>query len=148
MLDETKLNEGIFIAQTYDVSSPVDAVVLFSISYQPTTENRDKAIEFVKNNPDKMLIEHTECGAKLVELGFEGINTLNCEDIKTIWAIASRRFINAAKGNITAFVDNAHPQSVFVSVELPNILNNDNITTINGMDKKLFAKQFQKTVSY
>lgn len=147
MLDETKLNEGIFIAQTYDVSSSVDAVVLFSISYQPTTENRDKAIEFVKNNPDKMLIEHTECGAKLVELGFEGINTLNCEDIKTIWAIASRRFINDAKGNITAFVDNAHPQSVFVSVELPNILNNDNITTINGMDKKLFAKQFQKTVS-
>ena len=143
MYNDTKLNMGINIAQSYDVSSPKDSVVLFSISCQPTTENRDKAIEFVKNNPQKMLIEHTECGAKLVELGFEGTNTLNCEDIKTIWAIASRRFINAAKGDITAFVDNAHPQSVFMSIELPNILNNDNIITINGIDKNIFAKQFQ-----
>ena len=143
MYNDTKLNMGINIAQSYDVSSPKDSVVLFSISCQPTTENRDKAIEFVKNNPQKMLIEHTECGAKLVELGFEGTNTLNCEDIKTIWAIASRRFINAAKGDITAFVDNAHPQSVFMSIELPNILKNDNIITINGIDKNIFAKQFQ-----
>lgn len=145
MYNDTKLNMGINIAQSYDVSSPKDSVVLFSISCQPTTENRDKAIEFVKNNPQKMLIEHTECGAKLVELGFEGTDTLNCEDIKTIWAIASRRFINAAKGDITAFVDNAHPQSVFMSIELPNILNNDNIITINGIDKNIFAKQFQKS---
>ena len=91
-----------------------------------------------------MLIEHTECGAKLVELGFESTNTLNCEEVKTIWAIASRRFINAAKGNIIAFVNNAHPESVFMSVELPNILNNPNITTVNNIDKNLFAKQFQK----
>lgn len=144
MDNDTKLSLGMNIAQNYDVSSPENSVVLFSISYQPTTENRDKAIEFVKNNPQKMLIEHTECGAKLVELGFEGTNTLNCEDIKTIWAIASRRFINAAKGDITAFVDNAHPQSIFMSIELPNILNNDNIITINGIDKNIFAKQLIK----
>ena len=143
MDNDTKLSLGMNIAQNYDVSSPENSVVLFSISYQPTAENRDKAIEFVKNNPQKMLIEHTECGAKLVELGFEGTNTLNCEDIKTIWAIASRRFINAAKGDITAFVDNAHPQSIFMSIELPNILKNDNIITINGIDKNIFAKQFQ-----
>ena len=144
MDNDTKLNLGMNVAQSYDVSSPENSVVLFSISYQPTTENRDKAIDFVKNNPQKMLIEHTECGAKLVELGFEGTNTLNCEDIKTIWAIASRRFINAAKGDITAFVDNAHPQSIFMSIELPNILNNDNIITINGIDKNIFAKQLIK----
>ena len=144
MDNDIKLSLGMNIAQNYDVSSPENSVVLFSISYQPTTENRDKAIEFVKNNPQKMLIEHTECGAKLVELGFEGTNTLNCEDIKTIWAIASRRFINAAKGDITAFVDNAHPQSIFMSIELPNILNNDNIITINGIDKNIFAKQLIK----
>jgi hypothetical protein len=144
MDNDTKLSLGMNIAQNYDVSSPENSVVLFSISYQPTTENRDKAIDFVKNHPQKMLIEHTECGAKLVELGFEGTNTLNCEDIKTIWAIASRRFINAAKGDITAFVDNAHPQSIFMSIELPNILNNDNIITINGIDKNIFAKQLIK----
>ena len=145
MTDCSKLNEGLIIARTFDVSSKKDLVVVYSISYQPTTKNRDDAIEFIKNNPDKMLIEHTDCGAKLVEMGFECLNTLGKEDIKMIWVEASRRFINSASGNITAFVDNAHPNSVFMSVELPNILQNNNILTINGIDKNIFAEQFSKS---
>ena len=144
MTDSNLLEQGLNVAQTYDVSSDENSVVLYSISYQSTSINRDKAIEFIKANPNKMLLEHTECGAKLVEMGFETSTTLNCEDIKTIWAIASRRFINAAKGGIVAFVDNAHPESVFVSIELPNILQNPYIHTINHIDKHLFAKQIQK----
>ena len=144
MTDCSKLDEGLQIARTYDVSSKKDSVVVYSISYQPTTENRDNAIDFIKSNPDKMLIEHTDCGAKLVEMGFECLNTLGKEDIKMIWVEASRRFINSASGDITAFVDNAHPDSVFMSVELPNILQNDKIMTINGMDKNLFAKTIAK----
>lgn len=144
MTNSQLLEQGIQIAQTYDVSTKENSVVVYSISYQQSTKNRDDAINFIKNNPNKMLIEHTECGAKLVEMGFESSNTLNCDDIKTIWAIASRRFINAAKGDIIAFVDNAHPESVFMSVELPNILNNPNISTINNMDKNIFAQQLKK----
>ncbi|MBQ8870257.1 MAG: hypothetical protein IJ019_02645 [Alphaproteobacteria bacterium] len=145
MTDCSKLNEGLKIARTFDVSSKKDSVVVYSISYQPTTKNRDDAIDFIKNNPDKMLIEHTDCGAKLVEMGFECLNTLGKEDIKMIWVEASRRFISAASGNITAFVENAHPNSVFMSVELPNILQNNNILTINGIDKDVFAEKFSKT---
>ncbi|MBE6451156.1 MAG: hypothetical protein E7016_04245 [Alphaproteobacteria bacterium] len=144
MTDCSKLSEGLTIARTFDVSSKKDSVVVYSISYQPTTKNRDDAIEFIKNNPDKMLIEHTDCGAKLVEMGFECLNTLGKEDIKMIWVEASRRFINAASGNITAFVENAHKDSVFMSVELPNILQNEKIETINNMDKNLFAKNLVK----
>lgn len=144
MINPSKINEGFKIARTYDVSTPKDSVVVYSISYQSTTINRDKAIDFIKNNPHKMLIEHTECGAKLVEMGFECSNTINSEDIKMIWMEASRRFINSASGNITAFVDNAHPESVFVSVELPNILQNPKVYTINGIDKDLFAKNMAK----
>ena len=144
MTDNAIFEQGIKVAQTFDVSTKENSVVVYSISYQKTTQNRDNAIAFIKKNPHRMLIEHTECGAKLVEMGFEGTNTLNCEDIKTIWAIASRRFINAAKGDIVAFVDNAHPKSVFMSVELPNILQNNNIKTINGIDKHIFAKQLLK----
>lgn len=144
MTNSQLLEQGLKVAQNYDVTTKENSAVVYSISYQKTSKNRDDAIEFIKQNTDKMLIEHTECGAKLVELGFESTNTLNCEEVKTIWAIASRRFINAAKGNIIAFVNNAHPESVFMSVELPNILNNPNITTVNNIDKNLFAKQFQK----
>ena len=144
MTNSQLLEQGLKVAQNYDVTTKENSAVVYSISYQKTSKNRDDAIEFIKQNADKMLIEHTECGAKLVELGFESTNTLNCEEVKTIWAIASRRFINAAKGNIIAFVNNAHPESVFISVELPNILNNSNITTVNNIDKNIFAKQFQK----
>ncbi|MBQ7304144.1 MAG: hypothetical protein IJW75_04420 [Alphaproteobacteria bacterium] len=144
MTNSQLLEQGLKVAQNYDVTTKENSAVVYSISYQKTSKNRDDAIEFIKQNTDKMLIEHTECGAKLVELGFESTNTLNCEEVKTIWAIASRRFINAAKGNIIAFVNNAHPESVFMSVELPNILNNPNITTVNNIDKNIFAKQFQK----
>ena len=138
------LNEGLKVAQTYDVSSKEDSVVVYSISFQNNSLNRDKAFDFITKNPDKMLIEHTECGSKLVEMGFESVISLDHEDVMMIWAEASRRFIASAKGNITAFVDNAHPQSTFRSVELPNILKNENIKTINGLDKYKFADRFKQ----
>jgi len=142
------MNEDIFvkgfkIAASYDVHSSPNSVVVYSISFQPTTANRDQAFDYVKNHPDKLLIEHTECGAKLVELGFESSQTLNQEKVMTVWSEASRRFIAAASGNITAFVDGADPRSVFMTVELPNILKNDKITTINGVDKFKFAKKLK-----
>lgn len=143
-MDNMDLIKGLQIARSYDVSSKENSVVLYSISFQPTQVNREKAFKYIKNNPDKIMIEHTECGAKLVETGFESIKTLNQEDIMTIWGEASRRFIAAASGNVTAFVDGADPRSVFRTVELPNILQNPNIKTINNIDKFEFAKQFAK----
>ncbi len=135
--------EGMKIARTLDVSSKENSVVVYSISFQPTAANREKAFDFVKKNPGHLLIEHTECGAKLVEMGFESTKTLNKDESMMIWSEASRRFIAGASGNVTAFVEGADPRSVFRTVELPNILQNDKITTVNGMDKFLFAKQIE-----
>ena len=61
-----------------------------------------------------------------------------------IWRLASRRFIDCASGNVTAFVDNADPRSVFRSEELPAILRNPKILTINGVDKFAFASRFEE----
>lgn len=133
---------GMKIAHSLDVSTPENSVVIYSISFQPTRQNRDNAFAFVKSNPGAMMIEHTECGAKLVEMGFESCKMLGQEEIMTIWSEASRRFIMAASGNVTAFVDGADKRSVFRTVELPNILQNPKIRTINGEDKNLFAKRF------
>ncbi len=142
-MDKNDIVEALNVARSYDVSSQKDSLVVYSISFQPTAINRDKAIQFVNQHPGKMMIEHTECGAKLVELGCEGTNTLSHDDIATIWSEASRRFILAASGDITAFVDNADDRSVFCQVELPNILKNDKIKTVNGIDKHLFFKKFK-----
>ena len=143
-MDNLDLIKGLKIAHSYDVSSKENSVVLYSISFQPTQVNREKAFEYIKCHPDKIMIEHTECGAKLVEIGFESLKTLNQEDIMTIWGEASRRFVAAASGNVTVFVDGADPRSVFRTVELPNILQNPNIKTVNNIDKYEFAEQFAK----
>ena len=132
------------VAQDYDVSTPANSIVLYSISYLPTKENRDKAFSYVKAHPDRMMIEHTPCGAALVKLGLDSADKckLSAEQIAAVWKVASRRFIEAASGNVSAFVDGADPRSVFRSMELPTILQNEHIRTINNMDKYVFAKIF------
>ncbi len=132
------------VARSYDVSTPENGAVLYSVSYLPTKENRDKAFAFATAHPDKMVIEHTDCGAKLVELGLSSNDSgLTADEVAEIWSIASKRFICAAAGEVTAFVDNADPRSVFRRMELPNILENPKLTTINGMDKLEFAGKFK-----
>ncbi len=138
-----KLEEAYKIAANEDVSTPQDKVVLYSISYLPTRQNKDNALEFLKNNPDFYTLDDTPCGKKLISLGLETGNDCPNSELLKVWAIASERFIAAASGNVTAFVENADPKSTFVSVELPHILQNDKIKLINGTDKFIFAKNFE-----
>lgn len=142
-MDNSLYEAGMKVACGYDVSSKENSVVLYSISFQPTKQNRDKAFEYIKKNPGKIMIDHTDCGAKLIEMGLENASGLSADEVMTIWGEASRRFISAAKGNVTAFVDNADKRSVFRKVELPNILKNDRIKTINQIDKFKFARRFE-----
>ena len=132
------------VAETFDVSSPENSVVLYSISYLPTTRNRDLAFDCVRSNPGKMMIEHTACGAELVRLGLDSADKCNLpsEQIAAVWKAASKRFIEAASGNVCAFVEKADRRSVFRSMELPTILQNERIRTVNGTDKYEFAKIF------
>lgn len=139
-----KLAQARSIAAEAEVATPADSVVLYSISYQATDINKRKAMEFLHTHPEKMTLDNTECGKALIALGMETGNENPPQELMQIWALASKRFIAAASGNVTAFVENADPRSTFVSVELPQILQNDRITTINGEDKFEFAKMFNK----
>ena len=132
------------IAANEDVSTPPDSVVLYSISYQPTDENKRRALRFLAEHPGFYTLDDTVCGQKLMALGLETGNDKPDPELLKIWATASRRFILAAAGNVTAFVDNADKRSTFVSVELPLILQNEAIKNINGQDKFVFAAQFQE----
>ena len=137
-------NQAIKIAQSYDVSTPKNGLVLYSISYLPTTQNRDKAFEFIQKHKEYKTIENTPCGAKLTELNFSHSQYgLTSKEISQIWSIASKRMIEQAQGNIIAFIDEVDYRSVFCQTELPNILKNPNINTINNEDKYLFAKKLQ-----
>jgi hypothetical protein len=130
------------IALSADVSTPPDSVVLYSISYQPTIANKLAALEHIATHSGCYTLDNTECGKKLMALGLETGNDNPDPELLKVWAIASRRFILAASGNITAFVDNADRRSTFVSVELPLLLQNSKVRCINGIDKSEFAKRF------
>lgn len=141
-----KFQEGLNVAKTYDVNTPKDSLVLYSVTNLPTKANRDNAFAYVAKHNDKMMIEHTPCGAKMVELGFASSDTeLSTEDISLVWKEASKRLIESASGNVTAFVEKADSQSVFLTMELPTIMSNPNIQTINHQPKAEFASQFNKS---
>jgi hypothetical protein len=128
--------KAMLIAEEYDVSTPKDSLVLFSISKLPTDINKRKAFAYVEKNPDKKMIDHTPCGQKLEAMDlFSEKAGLSYEEASNPWYVASRRLIEAASGNVTAFVDKAHPEATFRKIELAAILGNEKITTINKKNK-------------
>ena len=143
MIDDDVYNKAVNVAEKENVDSLPDSVVLYSISFLPTTENKEKAFQYMAEHPSAMTIEKTKCGRILLELGFD-FDILPKEDkpvAAQIWGIASKRFIQAASGNITAFVKDADRRSVFRSTELPEIMKNPKIITINGVNKFDFIVQ-------
>lgn len=134
-------DNALAVAKTYDVSTKPDSLVLYSISFLPTKENKIQAFEFVKTHPGMVMLDHTPCGIKMMDMGLEnGRCDLKEDEIAYLWKVASKRLLEGASGNITAFVKDADERSVFRSMELPTILANENIKTINGQDKFEFAK--------
>lgn len=124
------------IARNADVSTACNCAVVYSVHFLPTDENKLKALAYIGANPQMMMIDHTDCGKKLISLQLEKYFT--DDEIAAIWAVASKRYIAAASGNITAFVDGADYRSVFITTELPEILRNPKIYTINGIQKEKF----------
>lgn len=135
-------NIAMHIAKTYDVTTPKDKLVLYSVSFLPSKINRELAYSFILQYPQFVSLDHTPCGRKLIELKLnrsEGGLTPN--EITQIWDIASERLIQNASGSVKAFVEGANPQSTFCRIELPNLLNNTEITMINDEDKYIFASR-------
>ena len=136
------LKQALEIAETADVTTLPDMAVVYSVSYMPSDDNKIKAKEFVAAHPDAKMLDDTPCGKALIALGLDGkVNEVG-EDITKIWRIASSRYIKAASGNINAFVEGADKRSTFCTTELEEILQNPNITRINGIEKSRFAATF------
>ena len=137
-----KLSQAWDIAVNADVTTPPNSLVLYSISYQPTANNKLQALKYLKSHSECRCLDDTPCGKALISLNLETGNNNPDTEVLKIWALASQRFILAASGEVIAFVENADKRSTFVSVELPLLLQNERITKINNQDKFEFAKQF------
>ena len=64
------------------------------------------------------------------------------------WDIVSRNFAKGASGNVVAIVPFAQADRVFGATELKELLNNSNVTSINGIDKEALlslSKNFPPT---
>ena len=129
-------------AMTEDVSTPQNGAVVYSISFLETAQNRDKAYAFEKEHEGFLTLDHTPCGKKLTQLGLLVSKDGTTSDIQKVWELASERFIKAASGNVTAFVEGADKRSTFCSVELKNILKNEKIKTINNVLKEEFLRSY------
>lgn len=142
MNKQTLFTQAMNIAETYDVSSPKDGAVLFSISFLPTKQNKIDAINYTKNHPNTIILDNTPCGKALIDMGTEQAgNGLSKQEVLIIWQTASKRFVEHASGNLTAFTVGADKRGLFHTVELPTALTNPNITTINNIDKFKFTDQ-------
>lgn len=102
--------------------------------------NRKAAVDFCNKNPGYITVLHTEMHKALERLDLFGKDsTFSIEQAVDILAIVSARFAKHAAGNIIAFTDKVSDRSTFFTVELPILLNNENVTTINGAPKETWS---------
>ena len=141
------LDKAFEIANTEDVSTITNNAIVYSVSFMPNSKNKELALEYISKNPDAKTLDHTPCGKKLIELGLNGKVNEVSHKITEIWKIASKRYIDNASGNIIAFVDGVDIRSTFYTTELKQILKNEKISTINGIEKHLYALNL-KTYKY
>ncbi len=127
------------IAATADVTA--DCPVFFS----STDENRQKAEQYVYENPQADVIHTTPGGWFLerLELFNPEVSPLDYALAMMPWYIAALRFAAESPGNASiAFIDNSLPISTFRMIEIPALMNNQNQQTLNGYPKAQYSYLF------
>lgn len=124
------------IARGSDLSIERDGTVLFSGDQQKFAERH------VAANDGADVIHSRPAGAMLELLNL--FSALEKLEAYAAWDALGVRIAHRAAGNVTAFVDGSKPDSTFRSVELPILLANDKVKTINGADKKEFTRHATK----
>lgn len=96
--------------------------------------NHEFAAHDCQNDYRLYLITDTEAGRVLDLLKtVGGFQNLTDDQVKEIWDPASRRFAENAEGDVQTNVIDARTDWVFRDVELPALLANESVTSINGI---------------
>lgn len=134
------LQEDIHAANTYSVDSNGKAVC-WSGGYG----NYLRAQEYAHQNK-AVTLERTTAGRALNgvfernNLRFPKNQVESDKLSHRITTVASKRFAQNASGDVKTFVCGARPNSVFRKTELPSLLRNKKVTSINGIDRSTLAK--------
>jgi hypothetical protein len=64
--------------------------------------------------------------------------------IRNVWEVVSRRFAEAARGRVEILAEGAWEDGVFRGVEWATLLENSNVTCINGLDRALLPERAQE----
>ena len=124
-------------AARFNVSSFNNKAVFYS---GDNDKNKARALAQKGLNP----IDRTFAGKKLAGINeryrqrfglLEGDRRSN-----KVWTLASKRYAQNARGSVKTFVCGSRPNSVFRKTELPTLLKNQKVTSINGIDRNTLAK--------
>lgn len=104
-------------------------------------ENINYNSQLARDNADKYghtLIEHTEAG-QIIDKQFEQWR-LAGKDISEglenkVWEKASEQYAQQAQGDVVAYNLNAQPDGIYRQTELPNLVENENVSSINGFTR-------------
>lgn len=127
------------VVDTFSTETPKDKLILFSVSFLPTKENKEQAFKYAEMNGSVMM-DHTELGQALEMLHL--FEYFTKEKAYFFWDQAAEKLLSNSSGNVTAFVNNADYRSTFARIELVQLIKNNNVLTINGKDKKSWIKEY------
>jgi len=118
-----------------EFSSPKDHSVFYSGESYTNYDvylNKDRAFEFIENNDTYTTIETTK-GGHLLQNVYENFER---QDANKITSTASQQYAALASGEVRTFVVDASENGIFRSIELPILLDNEKVTSINGVDRE------------
>jgi hypothetical protein len=113
------------LVETLNVSTPKNSSIFYS-----GPGNRAAAEAFAAKT-GKFTLEQTPGGKMLNDLKlYDADSPLTAAEADNIWARLSVRYAQQASGEVTAFVEGAKPDRIFLSVEKPILEANPNVTAI------------------
>lgn len=146
---ERQVAAEISAVKQYSVDSKSQAVFYSGDKLGGQYRNHERALDYAKRT-GAVPIDKTEAGRKLNGV-YERNSKRFANETKAnqvsdnIGHIASKRYARQAKGDVKTFVCGAREKSVFRKTELPILLNNSKVRSINGIDRKTIAKAHAKS---
>jgi RHS repeat-associated protein len=127
------------IVDEHTFATDKDKAVFYSGKDHSGTKNHDRALADVSRRQAQP-IDVLDGGKALNDENlYSKFNPLYAEaDI--YWSQASEKYAKGASGDIIAHVNGAKSDRVFATIELPILLDNEKVTTINGVPRKFLQR--------
>jgi len=121
----------------FDVASPRDGATFYSNDAERggPHRNRDRSDAMIEQGDGRYVRIETTPGGRWLndEKLYE---KLPREQADAVWSEASKKYANEASGDAKTCVAGARPDSVFRRDELPALVDNEKVTSVNGVPRE------------